>query len=123
MTTGDVELGKLEQADPRAVWTHEALDFTPWLLANADRLSEALGIDLELEAAERAVDGYALDLVARDITNDAVLIVENQLAINVMNHPPSKTAQALSASGIFIPNNVGTREACSRACRGRRGRP
>lgn len=41
-----VELGKLEQVDPRSVWTHEAHDFTPWLLANADRLSEALGIDL-----------------------------------------------------------------------------
>src|SRR5881409_1591932 len=54
--------------------------FTPWLLANADRLAEALGIDLELEAAEHAVGGYSLDLVGKDITNDAVLIVENQLS-------------------------------------------
>jgi hypothetical protein len=75
-----VELGKLEQVDPRTVWTHEAHEFTPWLLANADRLAEALGIDLELEAAEHSVGGYSLDLVGRDITNDAVLIVENQLA-------------------------------------------
>jgi hypothetical protein len=75
-----VELGKLEHVDPRIVWVHEAHDFTPWLLANADRLAEALGIDLELEAAEHAVGGYSLDLVGRDITNDAVLIVENQLA-------------------------------------------
>jgi hypothetical protein len=59
---------------------HEAQSFTPWLLANADRLAEALGIDLELEAAEHAVGGFSLDLVGRDITNDAVLIVENQLA-------------------------------------------
>ncbi|MGH3116142.1 MAG: DUF4268 domain-containing protein [Gaiellales bacterium] len=81
-----LELGKLEQVDPRSVWTHEALDFTPWLLANADRLSEALGIDLELEAAEHAVGGYSLDLVGRDITNDAVLIVENQLAITDHSH-------------------------------------
>jgi hypothetical protein len=75
-----VELGKLEHVDPRTVWGHEAHDFTPWLLANADRLAEALSIDLELEAAEHAVGGYSLDLVGRDITNDAVLIVENQLA-------------------------------------------
>jgi hypothetical protein len=75
-----VEIGKLEQLDPHIVWAHEAHDFTPWLLANADRLAEALGIDLELEAAEHAVGGYSLDLVGRDITNDAVLIVENQLA-------------------------------------------
>ena len=81
-----VELGKLQQVDPRSVWTHEAHDFTPWLLANADRLSEALGIDLELETAEHAVGGYSLDLVGRDITNDAVLIVENQLAPTDHSH-------------------------------------
>jgi hypothetical protein len=61
------------------VWPHEAHDFTPWLLGNADRLSEALCIEIELGAAEHAVGGYSLDLVGRDITNDAVLIVENQL--------------------------------------------
>ena len=81
-----VELGRLEHVDPRSVWVHEAHDFTPWLLANADRLSEALGIDLELEAAEHAVGGYSLDLVGRDITNDAVLIVENQLATTDHSH-------------------------------------
>src|SRR5829696_9348086 len=80
------ELGKLEHVDPRLVWTHEAHEFTPWLLANADRLSEALGIDLELEAAEHGVGGYSLDLVGRDITNDAVLIVENQLATTDHTH-------------------------------------
>jgi hypothetical protein len=73
------ELGKLETLDPRLVWKNEAHDFTPWLLANADRLSGALGIDLEFEAAEHPVGGFSLDLVGRDITNDAVLIVENQL--------------------------------------------
>ena len=80
-----VPLGKLEQVDPRGVWQHEALHFTPWLLDNADRLSEALGIDLELEAAEH-VGGYSLDLVGRDLTNDAVLIVENQLATTDHSH-------------------------------------
>jgi hypothetical protein len=74
-----LELGRLERVDPRSVWQHEAHEFTPWLLANADRLSEALGIDLELEAAEHAVGGYSLDLVGRDLSNDAVMIVENQL--------------------------------------------
>jgi hypothetical protein len=72
-------LGKLEPVDPRSIWQHEAGDFTPWMLNNADRLAEALGIELELETAEHRVGGYKLDLVGRDITNDAVLIVENQL--------------------------------------------
>lgn len=81
-----MELGKLEQVVPREVWPHEAHDFTPWLLANADRLSEALEIDLELDTAEHSVGGYALDLVGRDITNDAILIVENQLAVTDHSH-------------------------------------
>jgi hypothetical protein len=54
---GVIDLGKLEPVDPKLVWQHEALEFTPWLLANAERLSEALGIDLELEAAEHRVEG------------------------------------------------------------------
>lgn len=72
-------LGTLELVDPRLVWKSEAYDFTPWLLENADLLGQALGIEVELEAAEHPVGGFSLDLVGRDITNDAVLIVENQL--------------------------------------------
>jgi len=31
-------LGRLVVVEPRTVWPHEAHDFTPWLLDNADRL-------------------------------------------------------------------------------------
>lgn len=75
-----MELGSLSNVDPRSVWPHEALDFTPWLLDNASVLADALGVDLELSASEHPVGGYSLDLVGRDVTNDCVLIVENQLA-------------------------------------------
>jgi len=74
-----VALGRLELVDPRLVWKNEAYDLTPWLLENSELLGEALGIDLEFEAAEHPVGGFSLDLVGRDITNDAVLVVENQL--------------------------------------------
>lgn len=74
------ELGTLERVEPSSLWNHEAHDFTPWLLANADGLADALGIDLELEEAEHRVGAFALDLVGRDATNDTILIVENQLA-------------------------------------------
>jgi len=73
-------LSRLAYVDPREVWAHEAHELTPWLLDNADVLSETLGIDLELTASEHPVGGFSLDLVGRDLTNDAVLIVENQLA-------------------------------------------
>ncbi|QXC59910.1 DUF4268 domain-containing protein [Aquihabitans sp. G128] len=74
-----MELGDIEPVQPRSVWANEARDFTPWLLANAERLGRALGIELELHAAEHPVGGYSLDLIGQDLTNDAVLMVENQL--------------------------------------------
>jgi hypothetical protein len=72
--------------DPRAIWSHEALDFTPWLLENAEFLAETLGIELQLTANEHPVGGYSLDLIGHDLTNDCTLIVENQLATTDHSH-------------------------------------
>lgn len=80
------QLSKLVQLDPRDVWPHEAHDFTPWLMANADALGEVLGIDIELTANEHPVGGFALDLIGRDLTNDCVLMVENQLTTTDHSH-------------------------------------
>jgi hypothetical protein len=65
---------------------HEERDFTPWLLDHADHLAEALGIELEFTAAEHPVGPYELDLLGRDLTHDAVLIVENQLEATDHGH-------------------------------------
>jgi len=79
-------LGELTPLDARAVWPHEARDFTSWLLENATHLADVLGIDLELQAAEYPVGGFWLDLIGRDQTNDCVLIVENQLTSTDHGH-------------------------------------
>lgn len=79
-------LGRLEKLDPRAVWFREAVDLTPWLLSNAETLSDVLGIDVELTEAEHPVGDFALDLIGRDLTNNCVLIVENQLTITDHGH-------------------------------------
>jgi hypothetical protein len=79
-------LGHLDQVDPRIIWPHEALHFTPWLLDNAERLAEALGIELELTEAEHPIGGFSLDLVGRDMTNGTVVIVENQLEASDHTH-------------------------------------
>ena len=87
MTFGNREpphLGRLEPLDPRKVWEHEARDFTPWLLNNADALGDALGLDIELTAAEHPVGPFFLDVIGRDLTNDCVLIVENQLSLRLI---------------------------------------
>jgi hypothetical protein len=80
------DLARLKALDPRSVWPHEAHDFTPWLLENADALAEVLGIDIELSAAEHPVGSFSLDLIGRDLTNDCVLMVENQLTTTDHGH-------------------------------------
>lgn len=45
-------LGQLVVVDPKAVWPHEAYDFTPWLLENPQVLADLLEMDIELKAAE-----------------------------------------------------------------------
>lgn len=72
-------LGRLENVDPREIWPDEARDFTPWMLSNASYLGEVLGIEIELERREHPIGPYYLDLFGQDVSNQCVLIVENQL--------------------------------------------
>jgi len=73
------EVGRLMHVELRDVWPHEAHSFTPWVLENADRLSEALGMDLEIEAAEHSVGNFQLDLIGTDLDSGQRVIIENQL--------------------------------------------
>lgn len=74
-------LGRLEKVELRDIWASEATDFTPWLARpeNLAVLAEALGIDLELEAQEKAVGPFRADLLCKDIGTGAWVLVENQL--------------------------------------------
>lgn len=74
-------LGRLKRVDLRDVWTSEAMDFTPWLAKaeNLTVLADTLGIELELEAQEKAVGPFRADILCKDIGTDAWVLVENQL--------------------------------------------
>ncbi len=73
------DLGTLVRLDPREVWTHEALDFTPWLARNLDRLGAALGMDLALEQEEADAGDFSLDILATDLGTNRKVVIENQL--------------------------------------------
>ena len=53
------EFGRLEPVDLRTAWRHEALNFTPWLAENLDRLSQAVGIEMSLEDTEVQIDRFS----------------------------------------------------------------
>ena len=81
-------LGRLVRVQPREVWPNEAAHFTPWL-AEADNvalLGEALGLELKVEAVERAVGPFRADILCKDAGTDHWVLIENQLEASDHRH-------------------------------------
>ncbi len=72
-------LGKLTSVNLRDTWIHEAYSFTPWLAEHLDLLEDKLGIPLELEGQEVSVGPFYADILARNPTDDSLVLIENQL--------------------------------------------
>lgn len=72
-------LGTLQRVDPRAVWKHEAHDFTPWLAEHLDLVGRVVDLDLEYVEREAGVGQFSADILARDLGRDRRVVIENQL--------------------------------------------
>jgi hypothetical protein len=77
--TNPALVGRLEDVPLRVAWPHETQMFTPWLAANIDKLAEAIGIPLVVLGAEAQVDGLVADLLARNLRDGSIVLVESQL--------------------------------------------
>ena len=75
------KLGKLKKVDLRTYWKSEDRDFTPWLAEeeNIKELSDAIGIDLEVEQVEQRIGNFNADIIARDTFVGSKIVIENQL--------------------------------------------
>jgi hypothetical protein len=82
----DIRFDRLVDLPLRDAWKHEAHEFTPWLARNIDHLSEAIGVELELTDTEVAVDTFSADILARDRTDDRIVLIENQLETTDHTH-------------------------------------
>ena len=80
------ELGTLVEAKLREAWSHEAHNFTPWLADHLDQLGSVIGIPLEFEGREVAVDTFSADILARNPLDDSLVLIENQLEGTDHNH-------------------------------------
>lgn len=74
-----MEFGEINEVPLREVWRHESRDFTPWLAGNLDRLSAAIGVPIEPEDTEVAVEQFSADIVAHNPANGTRLLIANQL--------------------------------------------
>ena len=74
-------IGKLIEVDVRELWQHEQYDFSKWLAkdSNLEYLNDILGLTLTEVNSEVYVGPYRCDLVAKDETSEAIVIIENQL--------------------------------------------
>jgi hypothetical protein len=95
-------LSRISPVPVRGVWAHEAHYFTQWLLLNSDVLSDVLGMDLELTAAEQRVGGFALDLIGTDLQTGDTVIIENQLESTDHGH----LGQLLTYAGGTGPSTI-----------------
>ena len=82
MTTS---FARLTDVPLREAWQNEARGFTPWLVANMDHLSDAVGLKLEPGETEVAVEQFSADIVTTDEEGSRVLI-ENQLGNSDHGH-------------------------------------
>ncbi len=83
---GEIELGRLVDVEPRVAWQREDTHFTPWLAKNLDRLSDALGIVLELVGQEQGVGRFSADVLALNSETGTKVLVENQLESSDHRH-------------------------------------
>lgn len=80
------EFGEMKPVDVRELWPHEAHAFTPWLAENIGRLSEALGMELEILGQEADVGDFSLDLLAKDLGSGRTVVIENQFGSTNHDH-------------------------------------
>lgn len=76
--------GQIKKLKVKELWPHEEHDFTPWLAENINVLGEVLGADLECISREASVGSYYLDILAKDLSTNRYVVIENQF--NLTNH-------------------------------------
>lgn len=102
--TKEYQLGRLEKVDLRKVWANEARDFTPWLAReeNISLLSEAIGIELEVEDTEKGVGSFSADILCREANSARSVLIENQFNKTEYAHLGKLVTNAAGLDAVTI---------------------
>lgn len=71
-------LGRIKQENVRDVFPGEATDFTPWLEANIEQLSDAIGVEIGDLKREESVGSFNCDLIGTEANSEDKVVIENQ---------------------------------------------
>lgn len=96
------KFGTIKKVDIRTVWPGEATHFTPWLSNNLDALSEILEMELEFTDSEVSAGGFSADILAKDISTNRNVVIENQFGNTDHKH----LGQLLTYSSILNANTI-----------------
>lgn len=99
-----VSMGRLAKVDLRKAWASESSGFTPWLASeeNLRLLSEAIGIELELESQEKPVGPFRADILCRDAATEHWVLIENQLERTDHSHLGQLLTYAAGLDAVTI---------------------
>ena len=81
-----MEFGKIQNVSLRDVWPGESSHFTPWLAQNLELLGSKLGMDLEIESTEASAGDFSADIIARDLSTNKLVVIENQFGATDHKH-------------------------------------
>ncbi|MDZ4799920.1 MAG: DUF4268 domain-containing protein [Bryobacteraceae bacterium] len=97
-------LGRLKKVELRTAWASEPFGFTPWLATqeNLQLLSEAIGIELELESQEKAVGRFSADILCKDTATGDWVVIENQLERTDHTHLGQLLTYAAGLNAVTI---------------------
>jgi len=96
--------GRLESVELREYWQREDTHFTPWLARpeNIALLGEAIGLELEVLAQEKAVGPFRADIIAQDARSGAQVLIENQLETTDHGHLGQLLTYACGLDAVYI---------------------
>lgn len=97
-----MDFGTIVEVPLKDMWAGEATHFTPWLAENLERVSSALGLELELESTEASAGDFSADIVAKDVATNRRVIIENQYGSTDHRH----LGQILTYSSVLNANIV-----------------
>lgn len=97
-----MNFGILQSVALKDLWPGEATYFTPWLAENLDILGEKLGMELTLDSTEVSAGNFSADIVARDLSTNRLVIIENQYGRTDHSH----LGQIITYSSILGADTV-----------------